>query len=302
MADLFNKILISLNGFLNQAELKLPVKPKEGIDRIWDKLEQIAETYAPRLLFALITLLVGLWLIGILVRALNRLMKARDFDPTLRPFLKSILSIVFKVLLFIMVASMIGFETTSLVAVLGAAGLAIGLALQGSLSNFAGGVLILIFKPFRVGDIIEAQGHRGTVKEISVLYTSLITGDNTKVVIPNGVLSNNDVVNFTALDTRRVDLEIRVNYHNDMEIVLKLLKDIVGSHKLAMKDPPPTIGVDRLEDQAIVIACWVWTERINVQDVKMQLNMQIAAEFQKQGIQTPLTPVGLIDGKGKKLQ
>ncbi|MGZ5304847.1 MAG: mechanosensitive ion channel family protein, partial [Bacteroidia bacterium] len=171
---------------IGQQVLQNPVVPVEKIETYADIAREAFFHYAPKIGIALLVLVCGLWLINMLMRGLNRIMLARDVDATLRPFLKTIISIALKIMLILSVAGMIGLQTTSFVAALGAAGLAIGLALQGSLSNFAGGVLILLFKPFKVNDTIEAQGHIGTVKEIQILYTILYTADNKKVIIPNG--------------------------------------------------------------------------------------------------------------------
>jgi small conductance mechanosensitive channel len=251
-------------------------------------LKTLVMDYGLRFLVALLLLTVGLWVIRLLIRGLNRLMLARDVDPTLRPFLKSIISIGLKVLLFLSIASMLGIETTSFVAALGAAGLAIGLALQGSLSNFAGGVLILFFKPFRVGDVIQAQGQQGTVREIQILYTLLTTADNKIVVIPNGNLSNNEIVNFTALDTRRLELLFNIGYGNDLLKAKNILQSLVVKHDLILPEPLPLAAVHELTDSGVKMICRVWAKRENIELIQHWLYENIKLEFDREGIYMPV--------------
>ena len=167
----------------------------ENIDVYTTKAVELVIAYAPRVVLAIITLIVGLWLIGLITRVIRKAMEKTNADKTLIPFITNLASWLFKVLLFISVASMVGVATTSFIAVLGAAGLAIGLALQGSLGNFAGGVLILIFKPYNIGDLVETQGHLGVVKEVQIFNTILLTPSNKRVIIPNGAVSNGSIVN-----------------------------------------------------------------------------------------------------------
>lgn len=175
----------------------------------------LAMTYVPRVLLAIITLIVGLWLINRFVALMGRRLGAKD--PTLGTFMSGLISLGLKVLLLISVASMIGIATTSLIAVIVAAGLAVGLALQGSLANFAGGALILFFKPFKVGDTIEAKNYLGKVMKIQILYTTIDTFDNRCVIIPNGKLSNESLTNVSVYDTRRCDMTFRFGYDADID-------------------------------------------------------------------------------------
>jgi small conductance mechanosensitive channel len=232
---------------------------------------------------ALLTLIIGLWVIRLLLRTFRKVLRLRDVDPTLQPFLSSIVSVILKVLLLLTVASMTGIETTSFVAALGAAGLAIGLALQGSLSNFAGGVLILLFKPFRVGDFIQAQGGEGSVTEINILYTTLVTADHKKVVIPNGVLSNNMITNFSALETRRLDLFYPLAYGNDASQALQMVRAIVGSEVRILKEPVPIVAIDEVIESGSMIIVLVWVKRTEYGDVKFHLNEAVIESFRKAG-------------------
>ncbi len=263
------------------------VVPVREIETYTDKAKDLLFNYGPRFLTAILVLVIGIWLINLFIRGLNKIMMVRDVDPTLRPFLKTIISIALKIMLILSVAGMIGIQTTSFLAALGAAGLAIGLALQGSLSNFAGGMLILLFKPFRVGDFIEAQGHKGIVNEIQILYTILTTTDNKKVIIPNGNLSNNDVVNFTANDLRRLDININVAYHSDIRQAMQILHEIVAAEEMILKEPEPGIGVDHLTDTGIKVSLMLWIRRENYWPARYAINQKAVEEFGKAGIDMP---------------
>lgn len=272
---------------------QLVKQPVSNAEKYINHLHHILIRYGPRIVAGLIFLVIGFWVINLIVKALGHIMKIRDVDPTLRPFLRSVTSISLKMLLILSASSMMGIETTSFMAALGAAGLAVGLALQGSLSNFAGGVLILLFKPFRVGDFIGARGYEGTVKEIQILYTLLLTVDNKKVIIPNGNLSNNDVVNFTANDNRRIDLKIGISPNSDLMKAKEILLKASGSDYRILKDPSPTVGVDSLADNAVVFNCFVWVKRTDLGDVKQELLERIKLEFDKAGIQLPVSQLDL---------
>lgn len=213
----------------------------ENLDQYWEQLISLAIAYGPRLLLAIITLVIGLKLIKWVMRLLGSSMTRREVDQTLRGFLESLTSIGLKFLLLITVAAMVGVETTSFIALLGAAGLAVGLALQGSLANFAGGVLILFFKPFKVGDIIDAQGYLGTVDHIQIFNTILRTLDNERVIIPNGILSNGCIKNVFAEETRRVDLTFGVSYSDDIARVREVLEGLIAADERILKDPPHDI-------------------------------------------------------------
>ncbi|GAB5381789.1 MAG: mechanosensitive ion channel [Aliiglaciecola sp.] len=223
---------------------------------------ELGMTYGPKLLLALFVLVIGFWVIGILLRGVDRALDSAKVDATLTRFLHSIISVVLKLLLIVVFASMIGVETASLIAMLGAAGLAIGLALQGSLANFAGGVLILLFKPFKAGDIIESQGYLGRVREIQIFNTILLTLDNQRVIIPNSLLSNGCVTNLFCEETRRVDVTFGISYEDDITKVKKLLHDLISSDERVLKDPAFEIYVSAHADSSINILtrCWVKSE------------------------------------------
>jgi small conductance mechanosensitive channel len=218
--------------------------------------------YAPKVLLAIVTLVIGLWLINRAVRVLDA--KLGKKDPTLNKFLCGLISALLKVLLLISVASMIGIATTSFIAIIGAAGLAVGLALQGSLANFAGGVLILIFKPFKVGDTIEAQGFLGSVDEISILYTIVNTFDNRRIVIPNGSLSNASLINMSVYDTRRCDMSFGIGYNDDIDKAKAVIKKLIEADDRALTTPEPLIVVGSLGDSSVNLTVRAWTKAENL--------------------------------------
>jgi len=191
--------------------------------------------YGIKLIGAVAALLIGLWIIKILVGFLKRMMIKRNLDASLIPFLSSIIGIILKAALFISVAGMIGIEMTSFVAILGAAGLAVGLVLQGTLQNFAGGVMLLLFKPFKVGDVLSAQGFTGSVKEIQIFNTIMATPDNRIIIIPNGGLANSAMTNFSTMDTRRVDFSFGIGYDDDFEKAKSLIRSLIDADSRILK-------------------------------------------------------------------
>lgn len=225
---------------------------------------QYALDHGPRILLAIITLLVGLRIINSFAKLVNKAMEARSFDETLRPFLTNLVKWGLKALLIISVASMVGVETTSFIAVLGAAGLAIGLALQGSLGNFAGGILILIFKPFRVGDTIDAQGHLGEVERIDILHTHIRTFDNKMIIMPNGSLANSNITNLSKKETRRVDINVGVAYGSDINQVRKVILDTLSNDERVLAEPEPIVKFTTFGDSSLdlTIRCWVASDNL----------------------------------------
>jgi len=229
-----------------------------------DELVRLSEAWLPvvleysgKLTLALITLLVGWWLISRLTTSVGRVLEVRKVDRALSSFICSLISIVLRILLLISVASMIGVETTSFIAMIGAAGLAIGLALQGSLANFAGGVLIMLFRPFRAGDWIEAQGVSGSVDSIQIFHTTLKTGDNKVVIVPNGALSNGHITNYSREPRRRADINIGIDYSSDIKRAREVLLDIARDPRVHV-EPAPVVFVTGLGDSAVNLSLRVW--------------------------------------------
>ncbi|MFD2203685.1 mechanosensitive ion channel family protein [Shivajiella indica] len=230
----------------------------DNLSIIKEKAIDLAFQFGPSLLKALILLLVGRYVIRLLIRLMSAALEKYEIDPSLSTFFKSFLNAILWVLLLISVATTLGMEMTSFVAILGAAGLAIGLALQGSLSNFAGGVLILVFKPFRVGDSVEAQGTIGEVESIDILYTKVRNFDNKVVTIPNGALANNPIINYSQKPTRRVDMAVGVAYGTDLKKVRKVILDVLKKDERIHDDPNPVVYFTNFGDSSLdlTIRCW----------------------------------------------
>ncbi|MCP1508537.1 mechanosensitive ion channel family protein [Pseudomonas sp. LY-1] len=242
--------------------------------------------YGSRFLLAVVTLAIGWWLINVLTHRVGRLLALRNADLALQHFITSLANIALKVMLVVNVASMIGVATTSFVAAIGAATLAIGLALQGSLANFAGGVLILLFRPFRIGDWIEAQGTSGTVDSIQIFHTVLRTGDNKTVIIPNGSLSNGLITNTNRQPTRKVVFDVGVDYEADLqkarEVLLELAKD-----PRVLADPAAVAVVSTLGDSSITVSLRCWTQTADYWDVMFMFNELARDRLKAAGIDIP---------------
>jgi small conductance mechanosensitive channel len=252
-----------------------------------DKFYELAIAYTPKLILAVITLIVGLRLIKLVSKGMEKLMDKNGMDVSLRPFLKGMLSILLKAVLVISVLGMIGIEMTSFIAILGAASLAIGMALSGTLQNFAGGVMILVFKPFKVGDYIEAQGYSGSVKEIQIFNTILATPDNRRIIIPNGGLSTGSMVNYSAEEKRRVDFVFGIGYDDDIDKAKEVIRSVAQSHAKVMKDPEPFIAVKELADSSVNFVVRLWVNAADYWDVHFYMNEMVKKEFDKQNISIP---------------
>jgi small conductance mechanosensitive channel len=251
------------------------------------KFSDLIVEYSGRVILAIIVLLIGLWVIKRIVKAVSNRMEKRDVDESLRPFLRSLIDAILKVMLFISVASMLGVEMTSFVAVLGAAGLAIGLALQGSLANFAGGVLILLLKPFKVGDYIDTGTHQGTVREIQIFYTYITTFQNQEVIIPNGDLSNNAVKNYSYHDTRRLDMLFGIGYGDNMDKAKGLIEDIVKADERVLDKPPYQIFIESLGDSSVNIKVRMWTKNEDYWNVWLEMSEKVKKTFDSNGVSIP---------------
>jgi len=242
--------------------------------------------YGSRVLLAVITLAIGWWLINKVTQKLGGLLALRNADLALQGFISSLANIILKVLLIVSVASMIGVETTSFVAAIGAAGLAIGLALQGSLANFAGGVLILLFRPFRIGDWIEAQGVSGTVDSIQIFHTVLRTGDNKTIIVPNGNLSSGIITNTNRQPTRKVVFDVGVDYEADLQKARQVLLDLAKDERV-LQDPAPQAVISTLGDSSITVSLRVWVKTADYWDVMFMFNEQSRDRLKTAGIDIP---------------
>lgn len=259
----------------------------ETIENFASWITDLAVSYGLKLVSALITLIIGLWIISMITKAFGRLMIKRDWDESLHGFLKNFVRILLKAMLLISVISMMGIQMTSFVALLGAAGLAVGMALSGTLQNFAGGVMILIFKPFKVGDYIEAQGYAGSVAEIQIFNTILKTPDNKTIIIPNGGLSTGSMVNYSAEETRRVDFSFGIAYGDDYDKAKELIQSLINADSRILKYPATFIALGELADSSVNITVRVWTKASDYWGVHFDMQEKVYKEFPKAGLSIP---------------
>lgn len=252
-----------------------------------DNIANLATTYGLKLILAILVLIIGLIVIRSITKGAIRLMKKSNVDDSLVPFLRSLISISLKVLLVISIMTMIGIQMTSFIAVIGAAGLAVGLALQGTLQNFAGGVIILLFKPYKVGDYITTQGHSGTVKEIQIFTTILTTPDNQTIIIPNSPIATNSLTNYSTQDTRRVDFTFGIGYQDDIDKARSIINGIITNDDRIMKDPEPMIKVSNLGDSSVDLATRVWVNSGDYWNVFFDMNEKVKKTFDSEGISIP---------------
>lgn len=250
-------------------------------------------TFGPKLIAAIAIWIIGSWAIKIILKGLRKTMDKRDYDISLKKFLMNLLSWSLKVVLIVVVLGTMGVETTSFAAILASVGLAIGLALQGSLGNFAGGVLIMIFKPIKIGDYIEAQGESGTVKEIGIFTTKLTTPDNKEIIIPNGALSNGNITNYSVEDTRRVDFTFGVGYDADIKKTKAVLSKVIDTHPLILKDPAAAVNVSELADSSINFFTRVWVKKEDYWTVKFDVTEQTKEALDAAGIEIPYPHIQL---------
>ncbi|CAL2089995.1 mechanosensitive ion channel family protein [Tenacibaculum sp. 190524A05c] len=243
--------------------------------------------YAPKVIAALILLIVGLWIINFFTRATAKLMEKRNLDSSLRGFLSSLINWGLKIFLFITVAGQLGVETTSFAAIVAAAGLAIGMALQGSLSNFAGGALIMIFRPFKIGDYIEAQGEQGVVKEIQIFTTKLNTVDNKEVILPNGALSNGNIINYSSEEKRRVDITFGVSYDADIKETKDVLFKVINNTPYTLKDPATQVLLGELADSSVNFITRTWVKSSDYWDAYFHIMEHTKIALDKAGIEIP---------------
>jgi len=245
-------------------------------------------THGTKLLLAIVVFWIGWKIIKLIHKGLEKWFLKADFDEALESFILSLTSMGLKALLFVTAAGIAGFPTTSLVAIIGAAGLAVGMALSGTLQNFAGGVMILIFKPFKVGDFVEAGGNMGVIKEIQIFNTIMTTVDNKRIIIPNGGLSNSTMVNFSSEPVRRVDFTFGIGYGDDIDKAKKVLFDEIAKFPQVLKDPAePFVGVSELADSSVNFAVRVWVKGEDYWDVFFGLNENVKKAFDANNISIP---------------
>lgn len=257
------------------------------VNNYLEKITDFGFEYAPKLVAAIIVLFIGLWVSNLITKGVRKSLEKSNIDQSLVPFLRSITNIILKVLVAITVMGMIGIQMTSFVAIIGAAGLAVGLALSGTLQNFAGGVIILILKPFKIGDFIEAQGYTGTVKEISIFSTLLNTVDKKLIIIPNGPLSTDSLTNFSAEPTRRVDWTYGIAYGDDVENFKKAINDFIAEDPRILQDPAPFIGLSELAGSSVNFAVKVWVDSPDYWDVFYDMNEKVYTRFGEYKLNIP---------------
>ena len=254
---------------------------------IINSITQIAADFGLRVLYAVLIIVIGRWVVKLLLKIIKAALEKTTVEETVRIFAVNLLNTLLMVIIFIAAINQLGIETTSIIAMLGAAGLAIGLSLQGSLANFAAGILIVIFKPYKVGDYIEAGSAAGTVLDIQIFSTVLKTPDNKIVIVPNGAIMKDSVVNYTDQATRRVDIVASCGYEDDIDKVKEILKDILNQEDRILAEPEPRIAVSELADNSVNFIVRPWVNSSDVLSVKYSILEQIKKRFDAEGISIP---------------
>lgn len=249
--------------------------------------------YGPKVIGAVLVWIIGSWIIKAISKGFKHVLNKQNIDDSLKPFLISIVGALLKVMLVLSVLGTLGIEMTSFIAILGAAGLAVGMALSGTLQNFAGGVIILIMKPFKVGHFIEAQGYLGTVKEIQIFTTMLKTPDNKTIILPNGPLSTSSLINYSAEELRRVDWTFGIAYGDSVQKAREVISNLCNADSRVLKDPELFIGVAELADSSINFAVRAWVKSDDYWDVFFEMNEKVYNEFPKQGLNIPFPQMDL---------
>jgi small conductance mechanosensitive channel len=274
------------DGNENMNDVKLP-----DLGFTWDEAIDMLTTNGVDLginiLTALVIFYVGRWFISIAMRGLRKVLQKQEIDKTLESFVCNLVRTVLLVFVVVAAISALGIQTTSFIAVLGAAGLAVGLALQGSLSNFASGVLIVLFRPYKVGDFVEAAGISGSVEEVQILTTVLKTGDNKRVIVPNSQIMDSIITNYSANDTRRVDMVVGVSYSDDLDKVRQTLEDLVAAEARILDEPACTIAVSALADSSVNFVVRPWVASADYWGVMFDMTEAIKKRFDKEGITFP---------------
>ncbi len=256
-------------------------------EEIFAQVKDIVITYGPKVIGAIIVLILGGWVIRLLTKGFEKALTKSKVEESLKPFLKSIANVLLKTLLVISVLSMLGIQMTSFIAILGAAGLAVGMALSGSLQNFAGGVMILLFKPFKVGDFIDAQGHKGIVNQIQIFNTILKTLDNKTIIIPNGGLSTSSMTNFSTEAQRRVDWTFGIAYGDSASKAEEVFKRLCDADERILKDPEVFIALAELGDSSVNFVVRAWVKAEDYWGVFFDMNKKVYETFKTEGLNIP---------------
>jgi len=286
--------------------MALLIKDQLKIDKIlgikYSDINDFLIRAATNILFAVIILIIGFWIVKIVVKALKKILRKSNTDESLVTFLSSLMTMVLKVLIVVTSITQLGIEMTSFVTLLGAAGLAVGLAFSGTLSNFAGGVMILIFKPFKVGDFVLTQGEQGIVNQILIFNTYLSTNDNKIIILPNGPVANGNIINYTKAEQRRVDWIFGISYGDDLKTAKELITKFIEEDQKILKDPLPFIGIESLTNTAVNISVKAWAATTDYWDVYYAINERVYTEFEPAGLNLAhsnfVTTNQVIDPKG----
>ena len=279
--------LLQANEVVEKTSGMIEAVSDGNFDTLLKKLISLGVDAGKSILLAIVIYIAGRFIINLINRLVRQMLERKNVDATIQSFLKSFVSILLNVLLIITVVSALGINTTSFAALLASFGVAAGMALSGNLQNLAGGLIILLFKPFKVGDFIEAQGTMGTVKEIQIIHTILQTVDNKEIYLPNGSLSSGSITNYSKMGTRRVDFTVSVEYGTDVEKVLNTLKTIAASDDRILKEPEPFCALSALADSSVNFTFRVWVNGTDYWPVYFDVNRKVYEEFNRQGIQFP---------------
>ncbi len=267
-----------------------------GIDKFQTIIQQLIEwgiDAGGRIIGAVLIYIIGRIIICVVKKVLNRILVKRKVDSGVFSFVNSLVGILLNILLAIAIIGKLGIETTSFAALLASAGVAVGMALSGNLQNFAGGLVILVLRPLKVGDFIEAQGVSGTVTEVQIFHTILTTPDNKVIYVPNGTLSSGTVINYSKKDTRRLDWTVCVEYGSDYEKVKSVLNRLIAADNRILKTPEPFIALNNLADSSVNLVVRAWVNAADYWDVNFDMNKVIYAEFNKEGIKFPFPQLTL---------
>jgi len=259
----------------------------EEVNQIWTQLQDIVTVWGLKVIAAIAIFIIGRWIAKLVRRGVMRMMERAKVDAIITGFVSNIAYITLLAFVVIAALGQLGIQTTSFIAILGAAGLAIGLALQGSLANFAAGFLMIIFRPFKVGDFIEGAGVAGVVEEMQIFTTTLKTGDNKIIIVPNAKLSGDNIINYSARETRRVDMTVGVAYDADLSKVKEVLNDIISKEERILADPAPQVAVAELADSSVNFIVRVWTSTSDYWGVKFAVTETVKNRFDAEGIGIP---------------
>lgn len=276
----------------------LPSKA-DGLDKLQLFLQQLIEwgvNAGGRILGAILIFVIGRFIISFLNRLVAKIMVRRHFDPSVQSFVRSLVNILLTILLIIAVVSKLGVETTSFAALLASAGVAVGMALSGNLQNFAGGLIVLLLRPYKVGDLIESQGVIGTVNEIQIFHTILVTADNRVIYIPNGSLSSSTVINYSRQNTRRVEWIVGVEYGEDLAKVERVVRELLAADQRILTTPEPFVALHALDSSSVNVVIRVWVDAANYWGVYFDTNKAIYNAFNREGIGFPFPQLTVHQG------